>query len=136
MKVTGLDHVALAVESIDKARPFFEQVLGLPVRTIAEVPEQGVRIAFIDAGRCRLELLEPLDEDGAVARFLARRGPGLHHIALAVDDIQAARSELDKAAPGLAVGQGTAPAAFGRRAVFLNPKRSFGALIELYGKED
>src|SRR5690625_7531783 len=85
--VNAVAHIAIAVHRIEKSRPFFENVLGLPFVRAEDVPTEGVRVAFFDAGNCYIELLEPLDETGGVARFLERRGEGIHHIALAVDDL-------------------------------------------------
>ncbi len=114
---TGVSHVAIAVHSIEKARPFFENVLGLPFVRQEDVPTEGVRVAFFDAGNCFIELLEPLHEDSGVARFLQRRGEGIHHIALAGDDLEKPMRHVDEHTPGGAVGRdpGPRPAAPGRR---------------------
>lgn len=129
---TGVDHIAVAVCSIAAARPFFEQVLGLPCVKEEDVPSEGVRVAFFDAGNCYIELLEPLNDDSGVARFLARRGEGLHHIALATKDIDAAMRHVNERAPGTLLQTTPRPAAGGARAAFTHPKKTFGALIELY----
>lgn len=132
----SIAHVAIAVHSIEKARPFFENVLGLPFVRQEEVPTEGVRVAFFDAGNCFIELLEPLHDDSGVARFLARRGEGIHHIALAGDDLEKTMRHVDEHAPGALLDAAPRPAAGGARAVFLHPKQTFGALIELYDEHD
>lgn len=130
--VTAVAHVAIAVHSIDASRPFFEDVLGLKFLRIEDVSTEGVRVALFDAGNCQIELLEPLDDDGGVARFLERRGEGIHHIALAVDDLPAAMRHIDEHMPGTLLDESPRKAAGGYKAAFLHPKRTFGALIELY----
>lgn len=130
--LTGVAHVAIAVHSIEKARPFFENALGLCLERQEDVPSEGVRVAFFDAGNCYIELLEPLHEDTGVARFLRRRGEGIHHIALAAADLEAAMGHVREHAPGALLDETPRAAAGGARAAFLQPKRTFGALIELY----
>ena len=90
---TVLDHIGIAVESIDDRIGFYK-ALGLEVEGYDEVPEQGVRIAFLPVGDCRLELLEPTGPNTPIARHLERRGPGLHHVCLRVPDIRAAMVRL------------------------------------------
>lgn len=132
--VTSVAHVAIAVHSIDASRPFFEDVLGMRFLRAEDVPTEGVRVAFFDSGNCHIELLEPLDENGAVARFLQRRGEGIHHIALAVDDLSRAMRHIDQHMPGSLLDDSPREAAGGYKAAFLHPKRTFGALIELYNE--
>lgn len=130
--VTGVHHVAIAVHSIAAARRFFEHVLGLPCVREEAVPSEGVRVAFFDAGHCFIELLEPLSDDSSVARFLARRGEGIHHVALATSNIDTAVRRLSRHAPGILLDGAPRAAAGGARAAFTHPKRTFGALLELY----
>lgn len=132
----GVDHIAIAVHSIAAARPFFEHVLGLPCVREEDVPSEGVRVAFFDAGNCFIELLEPLNEDSGVARFLARRGEGVHHVALTTPDIAAAIARLARLAPGALLDDAPRPAAGGARAAFTHPKQTFGTLLELYMHPD
>ncbi len=131
MKIRRIDHVALAVTDIDAALPFFTDVLGLEV-THTDVEEgQGVVVAFLPLGDSELELIEPVAADSGVARFLARRGPGLHHLCLEVDDIDDALARLREHGVQLIdetpyIGTG------GRRIVFIHPRSAHGVLVELY----
>jgi len=81
-----IDHLGIAVTSIAEARRFWE-ALGLEVEEIEEVPQEGVRVAMLPIGEARIELLEPTTADSPIAKFLAKRGPGLHHVCLASDDV-------------------------------------------------
>ena len=86
--IQRIDHVGVAVESIEEARRFYE-ALGLEVEAIEEVPDEGVRVAMIRCGESRIELLEATTPDSPIARHLERRGPGIHHLCLATDDVAA-----------------------------------------------
>lgn len=127
--VKGIDHVGIAVASIDEARRFYE-ALGLAVEAIEEVPQEGVRVAMIPCGAVRIELLEPTDPDSAVGRFLARRGPGLHHICLATGDVAADSAGLRAAGMRVLRDEPT-PGAGGTRVQFVHPESSGGVLYEL-----
>jgi methylmalonyl-CoA/ethylmalonyl-CoA epimerase len=125
----GLDHVAVAVHDLDAAVRRYES-LGLRCQHVEDVPSEGVRVAFLPAGEAALELLQPLQPDGPVARFLQARGEGLHHVALRVPDLDAA---LERArAAGVRVLE-PAPrlGSRGRRVAFLHPKDTSGVLVEL-----
>ncbi|MCE7938205.1 methylmalonyl-CoA epimerase [bacterium] len=131
MKVRRIDHMAIAVDNLDTALPFFTQVLGLRV-THTDVEEgQGVVVAFLPIGDSEIELIEPVQPDSGVARFLQRRGGGMHHLCLEVDDMDAALAHLRAHGVRLIdetpyIGTG------GRRIVFIHPKSSHGVLVELY----
>ena len=92
--VKSLNHVGIAVRSIDDQRPFYEDVLGAEFECYEDVPSQKVRVGFFRVENVRLELLEPTDSDGPIAKFMDKRGEGLHHLAFTVDDIQARIDEL------------------------------------------
>ncbi len=92
--LTLIDHVGVAVESIDDALAIYRDALGMPLVHRETVTEQGVDAALLDVGDCHVELLQPLGPDTAVGKFLARRGPGLHHVAYRVEDIDATLQEL------------------------------------------
>ncbi len=131
METTGrLDHVAIAVPDLEAAIATFTSILGRPVSGRERVDPEQVDVAFFDLGSSRLELLEPTAADSPVGRFLSRRGPGLHHIALAVPDIDAA---LDRCrAAGLeTVGDAPRQGAGGRQVAFLHPRGTGGVLLEL-----
>lgn len=125
-----IDHVGIAVESIEEALPFYRKALGLVPVHSEEVPGQKVRVAFLQAGETALELLEPMGQEGAVAKFLKTRGPGLHHVAFAVKDIQGHMSRL--AGEGMpALEAAPRPGARGHKVCFLHPKHAHGVLVEL-----
>ena len=121
-----LDHVAIAVRSIQKSAATFEPVTGCACSTIEELPAQGVNVAFLGA----VELIEPRSADSGVARFIERRGPGLHHIAYRVPDIRAALEEL-KTRGFQPVDEEPRSGARGHQVAFLHPKTTGGVLIEL-----
>lgn len=131
--VKKLDHIGIAVGSLADALPRYQHGLGLHLERVEEVPTEQVRVAFFAAGETHLELLESTTPDGPIARAIARRGEGIHHIALAVADIQAA---LDQArAAGLeALSAGPTPGAGGSQVAFLHPRSTGGVLIEFVQK--
>ena len=122
-------HVGIAVERLAPAIERY-RALGLEVDYEEVVPSAGVRVAFMNAGSLHIELLEPQDPAGALARFLAKRGEGLHHIAFATRDIRGELVRLEK--EGFAVlDREPRPGARGRRVAFLQPRTAHGVLIEL-----
>lgn len=125
-----LEHVAIAVDDLEAAVTVYRAVLGRPDSGRELVESEGVRIAFFDLGGARLELMEPTAEDTAVGRFLQRRGPGLHHIALEVADIEAAL-ERCRAAGLRSVGEAPRSGGGGGRVAFLHPGGTGGVLLEL-----
>ncbi len=125
-----LEHVAIAVEDLEAAVAIYNAVLGRPAAGRETVESEQVRIAFFDLGDARLELLEPTAADSPVGRFLEGRGPGLHHIALEVGDIEAALERCRAA--GLApIAEAPRPGAGGRRVAFIHPAGTGGVLLEL-----
>ena len=130
--IKKIDHIAIVVRSIEEALQVFEGALGLELTDVKEVPEQAVRVAFLPVGESKIELVEPLTADGGVVKFLEKRGEGLHHICLEVDDIEAALQDL--AARGIRlIDEQPRQGAHGRVA-FLHPKSVHGVLIELIEK--
>lgn len=127
--ILKIAHVGIAVESIAATRGFYEQ-LGLRVSAIEEVPQEGVRVALIPAGESDLELLEPISEDSPLARFIAERGPGIHHLCLATDDLAADDARLRAAGFRLLRPEPTGGAS-GCWVQFVHPKSSGGVLVEL-----
>lgn len=128
---TSIHHIAIAVNDLEAALAFYRDALGLEVSERREVPEEGVEIAFLPAGEGEIELLRPLDPEGSVARFLEKRGEGLHHICLRVDDITAAMERL-RAAGATLLSEEPRVGADGTRYVFIHPKSARGVLLELY----
>ncbi len=125
-----LDHIGIAVADIDAALAFYRDALGLEIDAPEEVPSQRVRAHVIPAGAAALELLEATAPDSPIAGFLARRGPGLHHITLRVDDIQAALEQL-KARGVRLIDQTARPGAHGALVAFIHPASAHGVLVEL-----
>ncbi len=127
--IEGIDHIGIAVESIAEARRFYES-LGLHVEAVEEVPAEGVRVAIIPCGASRIELLEPLEHDSPIGRFLAKRGPGIHHLCLGTDDVDAEDRRL-RAAGHRLLRAGPSLGAEGCRVQFVHPKSAGGVLVEL-----
>jgi methylmalonyl-CoA/ethylmalonyl-CoA epimerase len=127
--IRGLAHVGIAVRSIAEARRFYE-ALGLRVEAIEEVPQEGVRVAMIACGDTHLELLEPTAESSPIARFLERRGPGVHHLCLRSDAIAADDAALRAAGVELLRPEPTRGAG-GCWVQFVHPRSTGGVLVEL-----
>ena len=124
-----LDHIGIAVASLDEGTAFYE-ALGLEVTGTDEVPEQGVRVAFLPVGDTRIELLEPTGPESPIARHLEKRGPGMHHLCVRVDDIEAAMRRLADAGYRL-LSDEPQLGAHGCRVCFVHPKSTGGVLLEL-----
>ena len=127
--VPQLDHIGIAVESLAEGRRFYE-ALGLRVEGEEDVPEQGVRAAFLPAGESRLELLEPTTPTSPIARHLEKRGPGLHHLCLRVDDIHQAMADLRELGYQL-LSEEPQAGAHGCLVAFVHPRSAGGVLLEL-----
>jgi methylmalonyl-CoA epimerase len=128
--IKGVDHVAIAVYRIEDALQIFERNLGLRLESTKTVEQQKVKIAILRAGETKIELLESTDPESSVAKFLANRGEGIHHIAFEVSDIEGHLKELkDK---GLAlIDEKPRPGAEARKIAFIHPKNTKGVLLEL-----
>jgi LAO/AO transport system kinase len=126
----ALDHVGIAVSDLDAALAFYRDALGLEVQAPEDVPSQRVRVHFIPAGESALELLEATAADSPIAKYVAKRGPGLHHITLRVDDIEAALARL-KARGVRLIDETPRPGAHGTRVAFVHPSSAHGVLVEL-----
>ena len=132
--IEGIEHIGIAVRSIEEARAFYE-ALGLSVEVIEEVPHEGVRVALIPCGATRIELLEATAEESPVGRFLAKRGPGLHHVCLATDDVKADDVALRQAGFRVLRPEPTRGAG-GCWVQFVHPESTGGVLLELSQKSD
>ena len=132
MKLTakGLDHVAIVVADLDKAIAIYRDVLGLDLSEVEEVPEQQVKTAIFGKGMGRIELISPTVKTSGVARFLEKRGEGLHHICIEVEDIEAALAEL-RARGAPLIDLTPKPGAGGARVAFVHPRGVNGVLLEL-----
>jgi methylmalonyl-CoA/ethylmalonyl-CoA epimerase len=122
-------HIGIAVRRLEDALAKYK-TLGLEPESVEEVPSQGVRVAFLPAGGIRVELLESLTPDGVIARFIERRGEGLHHLAFSVADIRAELRHLQAAGMEL-VDTEPRPGAHGRLVAFIHPRSAHGVLLEL-----
>ena len=127
--IEKIDHVGIAVRSIDEAMPTY-RALGLEIEEIEDIPQEGVRVAMLVCGESRIELLEPTTDDSPIARFLERRGPGMHHLCLGTDDIQSADASLREAGLTVLRPEPTRGAG-GCWVQFLHPKSAGGVLLEL-----
>lgn len=134
IEARGVNHIGIAVRSLDEHRDYYEGVLGAVYEGMEEVASQKVRVAFYrvgpESGGVRLELLEPTSADSPVARFIERRGEGVHHVAYTVDGIEA-RLEALKAEGVRLIDEAPRPGAHHTRIAFLHPKSSAGVLTEL-----
>lgn len=129
MGVEKIDHIGIAVRSLEEGRAFYE-ALGLAVSGTDEVPEQGVKVAFLPVGDTRLELLEPTSAQSPIARHLEKRGPGVHHLCMEVADIETTMRDLEAAGYQLLSAE-PQTGAHGSRVCFVHPKSTGGVLIEL-----
>jgi methylmalonyl-CoA epimerase len=126
----ALDHVGIAVHSLDDALPVFESITGGKGHGRERVERQGVEVVFLGSGDGKLELLAPTRDDSAIAKFLARRGPGMHHLCYRVGDI-VAELERYRAAGAQLIDEAPRPGAAGHRVAFIHPKSTGGVLVEL-----
>ena len=129
MKAT-LDHIGIAVSNLEAALAFYRDALGLDIDAPEEVASQRVRAHVIPAGAAALELLEATADDSPIAKYVAKRGPGLHHITLRVDDIAAALAQL-KARGVRLIDEAPRPGAHGSLVAFIHPASAHGVLVEL-----
>ncbi|UTR09501.1 methylmalonyl-CoA epimerase [Evansella sp. LMS18] len=129
-KPKGLDHIGIAVKSIDDALPFYLDHLHLKVDTIVEVPTQQVKVAFLALGNTKLELLEPLSPSSPVAKFIEKKGEGIHHMALSVTSLQERLDQLKREGVQL-IDETPKEGAGGYPIAFLHPKSAGGVLVEL-----
>ncbi len=131
----AIDHTGIAVADLDQALPFYVEVLGLPLVHRERIAEQGVEAALLDVGDSHVELIAPLEPESALSRFLAGRGPGLHHIAFRVYDIEAALASLSAAGVRL-IDERPRAGIRGSRVAFLHPSTSGGVLTEIVEPAD
>ena len=130
MDISHIEHIGIAVKSLDEAIPFWEKKLGMKCYSIEEVQEQKVRTAFFKIGQTKIELLESTDPEGPIGKFIEKKGEGVHHVAFAADGLQANLDEL--AASGVQLIDKTPrKGAEGLNIAFLHPKSTAGVLMEL-----
>jgi methylmalonyl-CoA/ethylmalonyl-CoA epimerase len=125
-----INHIAIVVEDIEKALAVYRDAIGLPLEHIAEEPAEQVRVAFLPTTSGEIELIQPITSDSGVAKFLAKRGEGLHHICLEVDSIGATMQTMKSR--GLQILGEPRVNQRGEKYVFIHPKSAHGVLLELY----
>ncbi|HHU56771.1 methylmalonyl-CoA epimerase [Geofilum rhodophaeum] len=130
MKPTHIEHIGIAVKSLDEAIPFYENVFGLKCYAVEEVAEQKVKTAFFMVGQTKIELLESTDPEGPIGKFIEKKGEGIHHLAFAVENLQEGLNETAEKGVKL-IDQSPRKGAEGLNIAFLHPKSTFGVLTEL-----
>jgi len=133
MKIKHIDHIGIAVKSIEEGKRFFTDILGLKLQKLETVEEQNVKTGFFPITDSELELLESTDPGGPIAKFIAARGEGVQHIAFRVEDIDDALKELKEKGVRL-IDQEPRKGAGGARIAFIHPKETYGVLVELCEK--
>lgn len=131
--ITRIDHIGIAVQDINDALAFFRDALGMKLERLESAEGGRTDIAFLPVGTSDVELVKPNDTDSGLAKFLAKRGEGIHHICLQVDDIEAALARLKKYEVQL-IDERPRENARGQKYAFVHPKSAHGVLIELYQK--
>ena len=132
MKPTHIEHIGIAVANLEEAIPFYEKVLGLECYAIEEVKDQKVKTAFFKVGQTKIELLESTDPEGPIGKFVEKTGGGMHHMAFAVEDVQAALNDASAAGCQL-IDKAPRGGAEGLRIGFIHPKSTCRVLTELCG---
>ncbi|MEW5850799.1 MAG: methylmalonyl-CoA epimerase [Myxococcota bacterium] len=128
--VKKLDHLGIAVKDLEEARAFWEQALGIACTGVEELPERGIKVAFLPLGEVRIELIAPTREGSEVSKFLETRGPGLHHICFETEDCAAALGALKSKGVRL-IDETPKPGAHQTSVGFVHPKATGGVLMEL-----
>ena len=130
MKVSHIEHLGIAVKSLEEAIPYWENVLGLKCYNIEEVADQKVKTAFFMVGQTKIELLEPTSEESTIAKYIEKRGQGVHHVAFAVEGIEDALADATEKGVQL-IDKAPRKGAEGLSIAFLHPKSTRGVLTEL-----
>jgi len=130
-KVKQINHVAVVVEDMDKALSFWRDALGMELHGLRDVPAEKSQVAFLPLPGSEVELVQPTTDDSGIAKYLAKRGPGMHHICLEVDDIEAMMSQLKSKGMRL-INEEPRTTADGKKYAFVHPESTSGVLVELY----
>lgn len=128
--ITRIDHVGIAVDGLSSRLPFWSEVLGLKVEGVETVESEQVKVAFLPVDRSRVELLEPTADQSAIARHIAKRGEGMHHLTFAVDNLDEMLERMEEHGVQI-IGGGARPGAGGHRVAFVHPRSTGGVLVEL-----
>lgn len=134
MKPTHIEHIGIAVTNLEESIAYYENVMGLECYAIEEVTDQKVRTAFFKVGDTKIELLESTDPEGPIGKYIEKKGPGIHHLAFAVDKVEDSLKHVEKEGVRL-IDQAPRKGAEGLKIGFLHPKSTFGVLTEFCGNE-
>lgn len=134
MDLTHIEHIGIAVNSIVEAKSYFEDILGLSCYSVEEVADQKVKTAFFKIGETKIELLEATSDESPIAKFIAKRGQGIHHIAFASNNVNQSLKEAEKKGVQL-IDKQARQGAENLQIGFLHPKSTFGVLTEICGKQ-
>ena len=129
MNITHIEHIGIAVENLEQAIHVYEKIFGLTCYAIEEITDQKVKTAFFKVGQTKIELLEATDPDGPIGKFIAKKGPGIHHLAFAVGNVDEALSEVLQKGVQL-IDSISRPGAEGMKIGFLHPKSTLNVLTE------
>jgi methylmalonyl-CoA/ethylmalonyl-CoA epimerase len=135
MKPTHIEHIGIAVENLGEAIKYYEDVLGLECYAVEEVTDQRVKTAFFKVGDTKIELLESTDPEGPIGKFIEKKGPGIHHLAFAMPDVEKALKDAEAKGVRL-IDQNPRKGAEGLNIGFLHPKSTFGVLTEFCGNPE
>lgn len=136
MNISHIEHLGIAVKSLDEAIPYYENILGMKCYSIEEVADQKVKTAFFKVGQTKLELLEPTSEESPIAKFIEKRGEGIHHLAFAIEDgVANALAEMEGKGVRL-IDKAPRKGAEGLNIAFIHPKSTHGVLTEFCEKPE
>jgi methylmalonyl-CoA/ethylmalonyl-CoA epimerase len=130
-KIKSINHVAVVVDNMEKALSFWRDALGIELHELRDVPAENSQVAFLPLEGSEVELVVPTTDDSGIAKYLAKRGPGMHHICLEVDDIQGMLSQLQAQGVRL-INEEPRTGAGGKKYAFIHPESTSGVLVELY----
>jgi methylmalonyl-CoA/ethylmalonyl-CoA epimerase len=130
-RIKRIDHIAILVDEMDKTLQFWSEALGMEVSHIQDIPAEAAQIAFLPTGGSEIELVRPTTGDSGLAKYLEKRGPGMHHVCLEVDDIDGMLAQLKEKGIQL-INEQPRTGADGKKYAFIHPKSANGVLVELY----
>lgn len=130
-KINRINHVAIVVDDMEQSLAFWRDALGIELHELREVPAEKSQVAFLPLDGAEIELVKPTSGDSGLAKYLAKRGPGMHHVCLEVDDIEAMMALLTEKSIRL-INEAPRTAADGKRYAFIHPESTSGVLVELY----
>lgn len=130
-KINSINHVAIVVDDMEKSLHFWRDALGIELHELRDVPAEASQVAFLPVAGAEIELVRPTTDDSGLAKYLAKRGPGMHHVCLEVDDIDGMMVRLKEKGIRL-INESPRTAADGKRYAFIHPESTSGVLVELY----